>query len=591
MAALCRGGAEALTTTPDPGLTNGGTTPSIETATPISGRASWRYVGNGSGSSYIVATWTAASDVWFYGQFRFIFDDIPSTATEAQFIAAYSGGTSVMGWQLDQSGLTEMTGAGVHTVDNPITLSADVEYVAQVAVRRNSADSSWDYELLIDGETIYAGNRSGTGAQVPSVFRFGMTTTAVATMKWDDIIVNDSTGSANNALPDLEARIGLLVPVGDDAVGANWQLGNESAPSGNAWDSINNLPPTAKSNTNATDPDQIKNPTASTTQPAADADFDMEPWDDRMPAGATVTWARVVAEAASGSNTGMAGALRILSNPTEPGETAVGPTPNLSQGGVWPSNWSRWRGATQDSPTVTESVGPVVRVGKRTASAGPLMIALLGVMFEYVPDAGGGGPISANTSDTVTVADSAGAVGHVNVVSSDSLSITDMARRKKAQVRQTNDVKVIDDTALRSISMPRTSEDTVEIADAATRILSEVILVAASDSVGVSEALTRRVSLIRGLIEETVTIEQARPMIFTRLNTADSIAITDAAVRVVSRPRSASDSVAIADVLDEVLRLLYSGAVGGRFHRTRPGHAWDGHDGDAIAADAGSLPE
>jgi hypothetical protein len=60
---------------------------------------------------------------------------------------------------------------------------------------------------------------------------------------FDDIAVNDDTGSAQNGFPGIDGKIIHLLPVSDSAVGADWKGNTLTAFSPGAYDCVDNRPP------------------------------------------------------------------------------------------------------------------------------------------------------------------------------------------------------------------------------------------------------------------------------------------------------------------------------------------------------------
>jgi hypothetical protein len=101
----------------------------------------------------------------------------------------------------------------------------------------------------------------------------------------------------------------------------------------------------------------------------------------------SVTLVQAVCDTGEGSATGSElGGLLIVSNPTQASETTF--TYGNAQGavGAWPINWFGVWGTAQvgEISVANRTVSPVLRVGKRTATAREVDVDFEGLYVEYV---------------------------------------------------------------------------------------------------------------------------------------------------------------------------------------------------------------
>lgn len=367
------GGAELASTFMD-GLTAAGTV-NYNTTTKRSGSTAFDHPGSDSRCIY---SHTNVTGVWFFARTWIYFSANPAVAIR---IATWSTSINYQG------GVTLGTDGKITGSDGTVSASAYAPgwHCIEIGLKFNTVND-WRVKSRVDGVDL-GGEVTKNPSVTPDRFNWG-NTNAVAhgiTLLSDDWAINDDTGSAQNSWPGITEKIILSLPVSDNTVGADWKLGAGGTPSNNAYESLNNSPPTGKANGTAVDGDQVRDGIASQTDPAASLDVNCQSYTTAgAPAGATITATRAAGSiclAAGGTARNMA--LRILSNPADAAEVLN--TCGTAAAGTYPSNWQPATGSVSSNPSVANGTSPVVRVAKRTTVSATLVCCALGVYFGYEP--------------------------------------------------------------------------------------------------------------------------------------------------------------------------------------------------------------
>jgi hypothetical protein len=250
-----------------------------------------------------------------------------------------------------------------------------------------TATGNWTFaELRVDGTVIdsvtHTQARSGTGAL------FGWTTTPTASqvINFDDVVLNDSTGAANNTYPGAGAVV-LLKPTADSAVGTGWVTGAGGSTS--LFAAVNSTPPVGVADT-GTATSQIRNATSNATS----YDATMTTYTAAgAAAGATVNAVLpVIATAAPLVTSAKLGTVGVVSNPTIT-NVNLGATGTAGAfwsglaGGTFGAGWKWSLGTMTEAPTVTLGTAPVMRVTNSTASTRIADVCSMGIYADYTPAA------------------------------------------------------------------------------------------------------------------------------------------------------------------------------------------------------------
>jgi hypothetical protein len=367
---------------------------SIETAAPISGRGSFKFT---SPTADAAIGWSQAyvTDRDYFWSPAFQFSAAPAAQTVLAVVRDTAFAVRATVELTTARTLVLRSGAGT-VLGTSAVLAAATPHRFTLHYRAPSVSGPgtaglWvmpargtEVEVVAQGTTL-TGNTSAVTA--PGRFDLYVTANNGITVLFDDVILNDGTGTAENARPTDERHV-LLRPVSDSArVGFTGGAGATT----NLFDAVDNTPPVGVSEATATATSQIKDLTTSTTDTY---DAQLAAFTAALTAGGgglsvgdgvkLVSPLVVYAPGAGGTapQVGLVG----VSNPVLAETVVVGGT---TAAGTYPSGWRTSRGAVAYSPAPTLTTGPVLRA--RKAAAPNTHIALLGMYVAYTPLAGGGG--------------------------------------------------------------------------------------------------------------------------------------------------------------------------------------------------------
>lgn len=288
-------------------------------------------------------------------------------------------------------------------------------YRVELSLVIDGDDNLTGYELRVDGVTLaresltistelpitgdrntFWGDQFGTGGMIVFV---------------DDIGMNDNSGSAPHNTWLGEGAVLWLAPTADSAVGTNWHAGNGTVAT-SLFDAVNNAPPVGVAQASATTTSQIINKTSDTT---GNYDAVLARYSavgitamDRI---SFVQPVMVVGVGASGVANSIS--LQGVSNPAVTAGTDSFIT-SAPVAGTHPSNWTRFALPLLSSPSVVLDTAPVLRVGKRSATANAVMVESMGMLVECVkwmgPQSLGFSRADVNSTTTVSVTRPSGAV-------------------------------------------------------------------------------------------------------------------------------------------------------------------------------------
>lgn len=309
------------------------------------------------------------------------------------------------------------TGADQQVLGPQVTRSLDTWYMLEMSwvIGTGAVDQ---FHWRIDEEPIYSATvlslsdslpSSGVGVITAALGDWdGQTTNAWFYAVWyDDLALNDDQGASQNSWPG-EGRVIHVKPASDNAR-VNWTGG--AGGTTNLFDAVNNTPPIGQSGA-GTNLSQIRNPTSGAT---ANYDANMQTYTAAgLPAGATVQLVQgYIRHGAEATQSPVAGAVQIVSNPSSGAETAIASVIGFSTSGVAvaagnesasPAGWRQSSTPVLYAPSVTVGTAPVFRVGKRTASGRVFAVDQMWLLVEYTPRKYTVGiPETASASDSVSV--------------------------------------------------------------------------------------------------------------------------------------------------------------------------------------------
>jgi hypothetical protein len=379
MARLLTAGAETLNAigddkTMEGGITTAGTV-TVDTGTIHSGTKSYKADSGAGTAAYVQKTFTGVSATTYYARAWFNCSAGPA-AGNASLLQFLTGAGAVAG-----GGSATMHVKGNGTIGDSIggNVSGVVTdgqwHYAEMACQIVTAGNDY-VESRVDGVSL----NSFTGALdtvLPGMIRAGGISTAVSYVIYvDDLVLNDSGGSAQNSWPGLGKQV-LLLPISDNAVGTGWTLG--SGGTTNLFDAVNNIPPAGVADPGTTS--QIRNAASNLNAYAANLTT-------YSTAGLTaldtvnvaqmwcITAAPVTTSAKSGSLT--------LSNPTL-AKTSFGTFYSGVNAGTYATGWAFKSSAIQYAPSVTVGSSPVMTVTQDTSSTRIAMVCFMGMYVDYTP--------------------------------------------------------------------------------------------------------------------------------------------------------------------------------------------------------------
>ena len=237
-----------------------------------------------------------------------------------------------------------------------------------------------------------------TGSTAMSVGRLFLCGTGTTTFYFDDLIINDDSGTVNNSWPDINEKIVLLLPV-SDSTNTSFFLGDGTTTT-NLYDAVNNTPPTATAADDSAriegDNVNINRSYRTVTATYASAGI-----------GASDTITAVMPmcchgeEVATGTKSGQ---VAMWGNPAGGGQN-FNYGDDLGAIGTYPSNWA-WAhygyDQTTDISSIDKDVGVTVSVFQGSGTNRVGSAAFMGVYVGYVPASGTTYPQTCYSSGTGT---------------------------------------------------------------------------------------------------------------------------------------------------------------------------------------------
>lgn len=334
----------------------------------------------------VTLNWTGVTGRWFYARAWFYVTSLPLAARQ---IAVILQTATVMRMMYHHPDGTISSSNSYGATPHSAPILANEWHCFEIGAMSDGADLFW--KLRLDGNEFSSLSLGFT--QIVNRVRFGTVSGATesSTIYFDDLAINDDQGSNQNSWPDVKGKIVLVSPASDLAVGANWTLGQSTAPAGQAYNSVNNTPPLGVANNVAgADPKQIRNAVASITQPAADADLKCSPYSSVVPAGNTIKILQPIFEMGHTSATVIGHVdIGVIDKPNL---GVIDMSIPVGAQGNFTTFWNRSPDVIAHNPSVVLSDEAVLRIGRRTATALSQNCCFAGLMLEYepIPPSGGG---------------------------------------------------------------------------------------------------------------------------------------------------------------------------------------------------------
>lgn len=304
-----------------------------------------------------------------YLRFYVRFTSLVATTTRTFF--GQAAGT-VVGLKIKSDGAVEFY-RGVTLIGTSTVKLTDTAKWYCIEVRGASAVLN-DVMLRIDGSNQVLA--TGTLAASSILPAFGSTDTVADTFTayYDDICYNTTQFPG-------PGKVELLLPASDNTING-WTGGNGGTTS--VFDGCNNTPPAGVASANETDLTNIESGANSATD---NCDLNAETYAAKgINSYDTVNGVHTIIRHGEDIATGTkAGAVSVLSNPNQGGETTFNYGNDSGAHGIEVGNWETAFGAAIDAPTVDVTVAPVLRAGKRTATNRTVCVDLLGLYVDYTP--------------------------------------------------------------------------------------------------------------------------------------------------------------------------------------------------------------
>jgi len=245
----------------------------------------------------------------------------------------------------------------------------------------NTAASASALSLVVDGVTeVTSASQTST---VRGIFGCFDTVADTFTAYYDDIVTDNSTQPGPGAVV-------LLKPTSDSAIGTGWTLGTGTAVSSNAFDSVNNTPPTGVADLAVgSDPKQLRNAASAAN---SNIDVNLQTYAAAgISAGDTIQAVLPLTyTAAPVATSAKQGTVGVVSNPAITNVAlASGGTAGAFWSGVaagtFATGWKLSLGTLTTGPSVTLGTAPVMRVTQVTSSTRIAMVCFMGMYVDYTP--------------------------------------------------------------------------------------------------------------------------------------------------------------------------------------------------------------
>jgi hypothetical protein len=280
----------------------------------------------------------------------------------------------------------QVNGTNIDTTTNALTLNSF--YI--IKIKSKWAASGSVHTCQIGTEQMKTSNINMSENFPTRLFLgwAGATNTTAYHVAFDDLAINDSQGSSENSFPDDSGKIVAMIPVSDNSRGG-WTGGGGSTT--NTYLGLIKIHPLGFCVSTPYveyDSTQIKNSVSSSTD---NYDVNIQSYSTvGVAANDTILLVQSLARTGEHATANIkAGAVALLSNPTDAGETSFSfghdeGMHTFDDNGVASSGiWRNAYGAIVYRPSVTLGTSPVARVGKRTATTDQVCVDFLGVLMEY----------------------------------------------------------------------------------------------------------------------------------------------------------------------------------------------------------------
>jgi hypothetical protein len=394
VARLAFGGAEFAHVHADGLVSSGiGGTLSYDATVARTGARSFKIASAAAASSSAVSalyTYGLLATGTLYGRIAFRFDALPSAAV---VIASWTNGASpVVRADLNADGSISFRTGASGLIGTSAALSTGtwnvVEFSLQgFGVSGSGAGQGFWADGRLNGSALGVSTNVSASPNLSNVqFRFGfvssVTLSNTINLNFDDWVINDATGAADNTWVGPDEGCVLLLPASDGTIGANWKLGDNTSPSSNAFASLDNVPPTGKAVGSGLAGDQLRDAVAPTGVAGDEFSVNLQTYTAAgIAAGGSIRAVQVVAEAAPSTASAVTLGVQATSNPVVSETTTATSAASAS---AYPTSWTRVTSAIVSVPSVTLGSAPVVKARYATGTTTALVSAL-GLYVAYTP--------------------------------------------------------------------------------------------------------------------------------------------------------------------------------------------------------------
>lgn len=333
-------------------------------------------------------TFSGSTTVTFFCRAYVRFTTLTAGTSTAGRTVLYEN-TTGRGIGMDATNNLRFVVSGVFS-GSSFTPSANTWYRLEFSYQSNSG--AWEWR--VDGSTIATG--TDTSASTPGSLRlgsptsFGSGTTPIYVAAYDDVAINDTSGSDQTSWPG-DGKVVLLKPVSLNANGGSWTDDNAATTSAAFTAALDNSPPAGIADTTSGGGGhQVRNAATNNTS------LDMNLTDyTTAGVGASDTVNVLIPmcfPAAPVSTGGKSGSFGITSNPTISQRAFTGGTGTATffwrgtAATAYPGGWGLEVGTITYAPTVTLGNSPVARLSITGGTASRIALCCdLGMYVDYTP--------------------------------------------------------------------------------------------------------------------------------------------------------------------------------------------------------------
>lgn len=358
---------------------------SADTSVVRTGTYSYQAAATGTAqANYATRLISGALGTTYYARCYFTPDALPNVlATVLFFLTPANAQTGAV--KITTGGALQLFAGGTKIGSDSAALTAGTTYRVELSCTIDTGSTD-GWELRLDGTTVASTAGVSFSDTPPDRLGFGWLETTLSSGKschFDDVAINDSTGTDQNSWPG-EGKILNSLATADSARATLWTGG--ALGTTNLFDAVNTVPPNGKAA--ETDLTQIEHAGgAAGTTDAYDAT--MQSYTAAgVGASDTITLVQPVLAHAEDLTTG----IKLLTFSVE-SNPAIAAVANFAAGSdvgalsTFPINWTTTPGNIAYAPSVTLGTAPVMRVTRPETATRVASVCYMALVVEYVPAA------------------------------------------------------------------------------------------------------------------------------------------------------------------------------------------------------------